>query len=48
MVDLGGLNQNTWRKLQKLVSAWEKARASDTERDQQPPEPPPTPVTKPS
>lgn len=25
-VDLRGLNQNTWRRVQKVVPAWEKAR----------------------
>ena len=47
-VELRGLNQNTWRKVQKLAAAWEQARANSGARHHQRPEPPLMPVAKPS
>ena len=43
-----GLNQNTWRKVQKLAAAWEQARANSGARHHQRPEPPLMPVAQPS
>jgi len=47
-VEPGGLNQNTWRKVQKLAAAWEKVRADGGARHHQPPVPPPMPLAQPS
>lgn len=48
LVELSGLNQNTWRKMQKLAAAWEKVRTGGGARHHQPPEPPPMSVAQPS
>lgn len=47
-VELSGLNQNTWRKVQKLAAAWEKVRAGSATRGHDLSEPPPMPVAQPS
>lgn len=48
MVELSGLNQNTWRKVQRLAAAWEQAGANSGARPHQRPESPLMPVAQPS